>query len=157
MPSRGQRVEVVQRVTLRSFQWLKCGGSPRGRPGVRGRWTSWRSSRVVTWMSSRVQRVSRGSPGGRFRGQRVGVVLELGGSLWRSVQDVGFVWGSGDSGYSPVCSLIQLRNFVTRVYTPGLFLRAHPSPQLTTPAWKIRPLSSVIDSGPPESPCRVRG
>lgn len=94
-----------------------------------------------------------GCLGGRlevcFRGQRVGVVLEV-GIIVEVIQEVVVVWGSG--GYSPVCSLIQLRSLVTRVYTPGLFLRAQPSPQLTTPAWKIRPLASVMDSGPPESP-----
>lgn len=39
------------------------------------------------------------------------------------------------------------------MYTPGLSLCAQPSPQLTTPAWNIRPSASGLDSGPPESPC----
>ena len=54
--------------------------------------------------------------------------------------------------YRPVCSLIQPRWCVTREYTPGRFLRAQPSPQLTTPAWKTRPLAAIMDRGPPESP-----
>lgn len=51
-----------------------------------------------------------------------------------------------------MCSLIQSRTTGSLVYTPGLFLWAQPSPQLTTPAWKIRPSFSTLDKGPPESP-----
>lgn len=54
--------------------------------------------------------------------------------------------------YTPVCSLIQSRSTGILVYTPGLSLWAQPSPQLTTPAWKILPSASTLDSGPPESP-----
>lgn len=46
---------------------------------------------------------------------------------------------------------IQLRSFVTRVYTPGLFFWPHPVPQLVTPATYQRPSSSQT-RGPPLSP-----
>lgn len=46
---------------------------------------------------------------------------------------------------------IQLRSFVTRVYTPGLFFWPHPVPQLVTPARYQRPSSSQT-RGPPLSP-----
>lgn len=59
--------------------------------------------------------------------------------------------------YTPDFSLIQLRNFVTRVYIPGLSLRAQPSPQLTTPARNKRLLSPYADMGPPESPWNGAG
>lgn len=61
--------------------------------------------------------------------------------------------GGRPCSYTPVCSLIQFRNTGSLVYTPGLFLCAQPSPQLTTPARNIRPSDSTLDRGPPESPC----
>ena len=63
------------------------------------------------------------------------------------------VTAAGPRIYTPICSLIQSRNTGSLVYTPGLFLCAQPSPQLTTPAWNIRPSASGLDRGPPESPC----
>ena len=47
--------------------------------------------------------------------------------------------------------LTQSKTVVTLAYTPGLLGRAHPIPQLTTPAMTALPLS-LQTNGPPESP-----
>ena len=46
---------------------------------------------------------------------------------------------------------IQFKTVVTLAYTPGKLARAHPFPQLTTPAMTGLPLS-LQTYGPPESP-----
>lgn len=100
----------------------------------------------------------RGSAGRSSISRVLGIPLSLGsGGTGRdpvlSPQGCPLEWlEDGPCLYTPVCSLIQSRSTGILVYTPGLSLWAQPSPQLTTPAWKILPSASTLDRGPPESP-----
>ena len=54
-----------------------------------------------------------------------------------------------------VTAKIHGRNFLTLVYTPGEFFRAHPWPRLTTPTIIALELDVHFHSGPPERCCQI--